>query len=114
MSAIEVIDPGPLATVQDRGRPGFAHLGVSSSGAADRRALERGNRLVGNSDGAAALECTLSGPRLRFLAPAVVALTGAEERGPFEVVSEDLVELDECCAVLLEPVCELRVKLRPL
>ena len=89
MSAIEVIDPGPLATVQDRGRPGFAHLGVSPSGAGDRRALERGNRLVGNADGAAAIECTLSGPRLRFLAPAVVGLTGAEERGPFEAKPGD-------------------------
>jgi biotin-dependent carboxylase-like uncharacterized protein len=89
---IEVIDPGPLATVQDHGRPGLAHLGVSGSGAADRRALDRGNSLVGNAAGAAALECTLSGPRLRFLAPAVVALTGAEERGPFEVDAGD--ELD--------------------
>jgi biotin-dependent carboxylase-like uncharacterized protein len=89
MSGIEVIDPGPLATVQDRGRPGFAHLGVSSSGAADVRALERGNRLVGNTDDAAAMECTLSGPRLRFLEPAVVAVTGAEERGPLEVAAGD-------------------------
>jgi len=89
---IEVVDPGPLATVQDHGRPGYAHLGVSPSGAADRRALDRGNRLVGNAAGAAALECTLSGPRLRFLAPAVVALTGAEERGPFEAQAGD--ELD--------------------
>ncbi len=89
---IEVVDPGPLATVQDHGRPGFAHLGVSSSGAADRRALDRGNRLVGNAAGAAALECTLAGPRLRFLAPAIVALTGAQERGPFEARAGD--ELD--------------------
>ncbi len=89
---IEVLDPGPLATVQDHGRPGFAHLGVSPSGAADRRALDRGNRLVGNAPGAAALECTLAGPRLRFLVPAVVALTGAQERGPFEAEAGD--ELD--------------------
>lgn len=89
---IEVVDPGPLATVQDHGRPGYAHLGVSSSGAADRRALDRGNRLVGNAAGAAALECTLAGPHLRFLAPAVVALAGAQERGPFEAQPGD--ELD--------------------
>ena len=89
---IEVVDPGPLATVQDHGRPGFAHLGVSPSGAADRRALDRGNLQVGNAPGAAALECTIAGPRLRFLVPAVVALTGAEERGPFEVEAGD--ELD--------------------
>jgi len=90
---IEVLDPGPLATVQDRGRPGLAHLGVSGSGAADRRALDRGNALVGNAAGAAALECTLSGPRLRFLAPAAVALTGAEERGPVEVHAGEELEV---------------------
>ncbi|HST17934.1 MAG TPA: biotin-dependent carboxyltransferase family protein [Gaiellaceae bacterium] len=90
---IEVVDPGPLATVQDHGRPGLAHLGVSGSGAADRRALDRGNSLVGNAAGAAALECTLAGPRLRFLAPAVVALTGVEERGPFEAKAGDQLDI---------------------
>lgn len=74
----EVIRPGPLTTVQDLGRPGHAHVGVPRSGAADRRSLQLANRLVGNDEGAAALECTLSGPALRFEAPATVAVTGAE------------------------------------
>ena len=77
MTRIEVIAPGPLTTVQDLGRPGWAHIGVPRSGAADRPALRLANRLVGNDDGAAALETTLSGPRLRFDGPTVVALTGA-------------------------------------
>jgi len=33
---LEILSPGPLCTVQDRGRPGWGHLGVGSSGAADR------------------------------------------------------------------------------
>lgn len=77
MTRIEVIAPGPLTTVQDLGRPGWAHIGVPRSGAADRPALRLANRLVGNAEGAPALETTLIGPRLRIDRPTVVALTGA-------------------------------------
>jgi biotin-dependent carboxylase-like uncharacterized protein len=76
---IEVLAPGLLTTIQDLGRPGWAHLGVPPSGAADRESFELGNRLVGNTSGAAALEATLIGPRLRFRRRALVALTGAVE-----------------------------------
>ena len=77
---IEVLRPGPLTTVQDAGRPGFAHLGVPHSGAADLPALRAANALAGNPPDAAALETTLSGPALRFSAPAVIALAGAPVR----------------------------------
>jgi biotin-dependent carboxylase-like uncharacterized protein len=78
MTSIEVLAPGALTTIQDLGRPGWAHIGVPRSGAADREALRLANRLVGNADGAAALETTLVGPRLRFAGDARVALTGAQ------------------------------------
>jgi biotin-dependent carboxylase-like uncharacterized protein len=74
---IEVLRPGPLATVQDLGRPGHAALGVGRSGAADRRALRLANRLVGNPEDAAAIEITFGGFAARFDAFARVALTGA-------------------------------------
>jgi len=74
---IEVIVPGPLCTVQDRGRAGFAHLGIGRSGAADRRAYELANRLVGNHGGEAALEVTFGGLQLRFDRSCLVAITGA-------------------------------------
>jgi biotin-dependent carboxylase-like uncharacterized protein len=74
---IEVVRPGPLATVQDLGRPGHAHLGVPRSGAADERALRLANRLVGNPEGAAAIEFTLGGGAVRFEDGAWVAVTGA-------------------------------------
>jgi biotin-dependent carboxylase-like uncharacterized protein len=77
-----VLDPGPLTTVQDRGRAGWAHLGVPRAGALDRPAAELANRLVGNrwggQDEHAVLETTLGGVTLRFARPAVVAVTGAE------------------------------------
>jgi biotin-dependent carboxylase-like uncharacterized protein len=73
---IRVRKPGLLTTVQDLGRPGLAHLGVPTAGAADRRALGLANRLVGNPPGAAALEVTLAGPELEWEAGGWVALTG--------------------------------------
>ncbi|MCW2609646.1 MAG: allophanate hydrolase [Cryptosporangiaceae bacterium] len=74
---IEILETGPLTTVQDLGRPGFAALGVSPSGAADRAALRLANRLVGNPESAAGLEITLGGLVARFTEPATLALTGA-------------------------------------
>ena len=77
MTNVEVLAPGALTTIQDLGRPGWAHIGVPRSGATDRESLRLANRLVGNGDGAAALETTLVGPRLRFAGRVTVALAGA-------------------------------------
>jgi antagonist of KipI len=78
MSVIHVQSPGLLTTVQDLGRPGFSAMGVSASGAADGVSLRIGNRLVGNPDGAAALECTLLGGAFLFPQGAGVALAGSD------------------------------------
>ncbi len=74
---IEVLRAGPLTTVQDQGRPGYAHLGVPRSGALDAPAARLANRLVGNPSSAAVLETTLMGCTLRFAVAATVAVTGA-------------------------------------
>lgn len=74
---IAVVRTGPLATVQDLGRPGHAALGVGVAGAADRSALRLANRLVGNPEGAAGIEITLGGFAARFADFARVALAGA-------------------------------------
>ena len=75
---IEVLRPGLLSSVQDLGRRGHAAIGVGGAGAMDRSALTLANWLVGNDAGAAALECTLSGPRLRFSTDACIAWCGAD------------------------------------
>ena len=77
---VEVVRAGPLTTVQDLGRPGWAHLGVPRSGALDLPALRLANRLVGNPASAAVLETTLLGCAVRFTGPATVAVTGAPAR----------------------------------
>ena len=76
--AIEVIKPGLATSVQDLGRPNYYNIGIPLSGALDQYALRAANLLVGNDEGAAALEVTLMGPELVFRAPAIVAITGAE------------------------------------
>ncbi len=78
MSRIHVVSPGMQTTVQDLGRFGFAHFGVSASGAADALALRAGNLLVGNAENAAALEMTLAGGAFEFEGDAVIALTGSD------------------------------------
>jgi KipI family sensor histidine kinase inhibitor len=75
---VEVEDGGLLTTVQDRGRFGYGRFGVPAAGAVDSLAYETANRLVGNEPGAAALECTVSGPRLRALRTVFVAVTGGD------------------------------------
>jgi biotin-dependent carboxylase-like uncharacterized protein len=75
--AIQILRAGALTTIQDLGRPGYAHLGVPRSGALDQAAHRLANRLVGNDPDAATLESTLSGLTLRALVPTVVAVCGA-------------------------------------
>ncbi|WP_046780279.1 biotin-dependent carboxyltransferase family protein [Streptomyces yangpuensis] len=77
MTGLLVVRAGALTTVQDRGRPGYAHLGVPRSGALDTAAYALANRLLGNPPDAAVLETTLDGVSLRALAATVVAVTGA-------------------------------------
>ncbi|WP_217165601.1 biotin-dependent carboxyltransferase family protein [Streptomyces sp. AC512_CC834] len=75
--ALAVVRAGALTTVQDRGRPGHAHLGVPRSGALDAPAAALVNRLVGNPPGAAVLETTLTGCALRPRCAVTVAVGGA-------------------------------------
>lgn len=74
---LSVLDPGPLTTVQDDGRPGLAHLGIGMSGAADRGSFRLANRLVGNREDDATIEVTLGGLVVRADRDLLIALTGA-------------------------------------
>lgn len=76
--AIRVKNPGMFSTIQDLGRYGYAHLGISIVGAADRLSLRIANLLVGNPDNTPALEMTLLGATLEFEERRIVALAGAD------------------------------------
>ena len=75
---IDVVDGGRWTTIQDLGRPGFERFGIPPGGAADWFAARVANELVGNQPDAALLECTATGPTLRFGDDAIVAITGGQ------------------------------------
>lgn len=82
---VEVLRPGTHTTVQDwPGRQGYWNVGVPPSGPMDELAFRLANRLVGNPDGAAALELTVTGPTLKFACDARIALTGAAMRAELD------------------------------
>lgn len=76
--ALRIINPGLMTTIQDLGRYGYAHLGVTPAGAADALALRVANLLLGNDENTAALEMTLLGATVEFQRAAIVVLTGAQ------------------------------------
>jgi len=76
---VEVLEGGTMTTVQDYpGRLGYWNVGVPPSGPMDSLSFRLGNRLLGNEEGAAGLECTVSGPTLRFHFETEVVLAGAD------------------------------------
>ncbi len=78
-NTIEVLAPGTQTTIQDwPGRLGFWAIGVPPSGPMDDLSFRLANRLLGNEEGAAGIETTLSGPTLKFNTDAVICLGGAE------------------------------------
>jgi urea carboxylase len=78
-TAVEVIEPGTQTTIQDYpGRLGYWHVGVPPSGPMDPLAFRLANRLVGNAEGTAGLEITVTGPHLHFACDRVIAITGAD------------------------------------
>lgn len=78
MSSLRVVEPGLSTTIQDLGRPHAMIHGIPAGGAMDRFAHRAANRLAGNDDTAATLECTVRGPVLEALGACVVAITGGD------------------------------------
>ena len=78
--SIGIVRSGMLTTVQDEGRWGFQHLGVSVAGPMDRASHRLANLLMGNRQSAATLEVTLVGPEIEFESASAFAVTGAEFR----------------------------------
>jgi biotin-dependent carboxylase-like uncharacterized protein len=108
VSRLEIVEPGPLALVEDLGRPGYAAIGVGASGVLDRRAAGLANRLVGNAAGAAVLELLFGGAVVRFTAAGWFAVAGAW--GPLELNG---VAVDPYLAIPVSAGAELRFG-RPL
>ncbi|MEI2298876.1 biotin-dependent carboxyltransferase family protein [Ensifer sp. MJa1] len=84
---IEIIETGPLNTIQDLGRPGYRSIGVTASGAMDPLAMEIGNILLGNQRGVAVIEVQTFPFRLSFTKGGAFALTGADCRAKLDGVA---------------------------
>ncbi len=95
--SLEIVKSGPLTTIQDGGRTGYAKLGYRRCGACDRYAMELANILAGNWEDRrqAVIEFTMRGGTLRFEREAVIALTGADMEP----------KLDGTVIAMYQPVC---------
>jgi len=78
MATLTILRAGPLTTVQDLGRVGHRHEGVSLGGALDRQAARLANLLVGNEETAGLLELGLGRARFRFSDDRLVAWCGGQ------------------------------------
>ncbi len=103
MSAVVVVRPGLLTTVQDLGRWGSQSLGIPVAGPMDTYSHRLANLLVDNPAGLATLEVTLIGPELQFERSAVLAVTGGE----FDVTLND-APVPFCRSVRIEAGQRLR------
>lgn len=97
-SVVEVIEAGPLSTIQDRGRFGYQRFGISASGAMDTVAFRLANALVGNDGDAAAIEMTLAGVTLSVRSGRCrMAYVGAPA-----AISVDGIALEPCTSFIAE------------
>lgn len=78
MAEIEILHPGLFSSIQDAGRAGYREFGVPAGGAMDKQAAGMANLLLKNKPDAAVLEITFQGPKMLFLAPAQIVITGAD------------------------------------
>ncbi|MCR5150809.1 MAG: biotin-dependent carboxyltransferase family protein [Clostridiales bacterium] len=75
---IEVINGGPLSTIQDLGRFGVMKTGFTQSGVMDSHSAKLANTLCGNSLNAPVIEMTMFGVTVKFKEERIFAVTGAD------------------------------------
>jgi allophanate hydrolase len=78
MSFLDILQIGPMATVQDLGRKGLLHAGVSTSGPMDAPSFRIANALVGNGPDEAALEFAGVGGSFSVSVLSRLAVTGGD------------------------------------
>ena len=76
--SIDVLTPGLLTSIQDKGRFGFKRFGVPVSGTMDHQSAAMANHLLNNDASAAVMEITLTGPQLVFNSDTLIVITGAD------------------------------------
>jgi biotin-dependent carboxylase-like uncharacterized protein len=100
-ATLTITDGGLSTTLQDLGRPGYQRFGIPTSGALDAVSLKLANRLAGNADTEAALECSYLGPSFTVEADSLrVAFVGAEAT----IRCHSLESLDEYALPMRESI----------
>ncbi|SET24630.1 5-oxoprolinase subunit C family protein [Thalassotalea agarivorans] len=77
MTQLRIDNAGMLSLIQDLGRFGQSHLGLTTGGPADKFAFVVANRLLQNDDNAAAIEVAVGGFSFTALHPMHISVTGA-------------------------------------
>lgn len=75
---LKVLKPGFYTTIQDRGRVGFASVGVPISGAMDQYSADLANVILNNAIRDAVLEITLGFCTFKFLKKTIICLSGGD------------------------------------
>lgn len=97
--ALRIVHPGAHSSIQDLGRPGHGDIGVPISGSMDTRSLIIANRLLGNPDTAAAIECAVGGLTVEFMRDASLAFGGADVAATLTSASGVMHEIPPCRAL---------------
>ena len=91
--AIQILSTGLQTTVQDLGRLRKRHIGIPQSGAFDYLSAAKANAILGKSINSPVLECTMTGPTIKFLKDMQICVTGA--RVSELKIDDSLVTQDE-------------------
>ena len=76
--SLEVIQPGVLGLLQDRGRFGAHRIGLTNGGPLDPEAFGYCNRLLENDAGSTAVEISFGGSHFRSTVDTFICVTGAD------------------------------------
>ncbi|MGS2717966.1 5-oxoprolinase subunit C family protein [Eionea flava] len=76
--SLSIVKSGFLALLQDYGRYGYQHMGVTQGGPLDEHAFLWANRLLGNHYNAPQIEISYGAFSATFLEPTMIALCGAD------------------------------------
>jgi biotin-dependent carboxylase-like uncharacterized protein len=101
--ALRIVHPGAHSSIQDLGRTGHGNIGVPISGSMDTRSLIIANRLLGNPDTAAAIECAVGGLTIEFMRDASLAFGGADAPATLTSASGAMHEIPPWRAISVRP-----------
>jgi len=76
-TSLEIVKPGVMSTLQDYGRYGMQHYGITNSGPMDEHAYLWANKILGNHFNAPQIEVCMGGFEARFGKSTSIAICGA-------------------------------------